>query len=55
MSETHQTSVKLTTTVEKDAVIYPSSVDGLFMASLKAPNFQADKRSPLDLICAVDR
>eukprot|EP01115_Flamella_aegyptia_P003481 TRINITY_DN1606_c0_g1_i2.p1 TRINITY_DN1606_c0_g1~~TRINITY_DN1606_c0_g1_i2.p1 ORF type:complete len:86 (-),score=17.34 TRINITY_DN1606_c0_g1_i2:118-375(-) len=56
MNNNNQSSVKLSTTVEIPSVLYTSSVDGFnFMASLKAPNYQPDKRSPLDLICVVDR
>lgn len=49
-------NITLTTTVTQDAVPYFSAINGFnLMATIKAPQFKATERSPIDMICVVDR
>ncbi len=56
ISDTSSSSVQLLSTVELSAIAANASPDNyMFMATLKAPHYKAEKRSPLDLVAVVDR
>jgi hypothetical protein len=49
-------NITLSTTVTQDSVAYLTAVNGFnLMATLKAPQYKASDRSPIDMICVVDR